>query len=179
MVNKMADALFAILLLIYLCMGSGSKWPMNGPRPCAYACAYVDPVFTSQSYDISISTSSRRTNLSIFLVLILMSTQFSLAIHMCLCLCLCASENQGLLQTANRGLRIAISQYPSAHIWDLDSRVVARGCHVCFHLSTQFYFSCEIVFKKNLIIDQRKSSKKQHFLSNVELWCFWVQKNSR
>ena len=25
---------------------------MIGPRPCAYACAYVDPVFTSQSYDI-------------------------------------------------------------------------------------------------------------------------------
>ena len=22
---------------------------MIGPRPCAYACAYVDPVFTSQS----------------------------------------------------------------------------------------------------------------------------------
>ena len=43
---------------------------MIGPRPCAYACAYVDPVFTSQSYNISIST--RRTNLSIFLVLMLM-----------------------------------------------------------------------------------------------------------
>ena len=132
-------------------MGSGSKWPMNGPRPCAYACAFVGPVFTSQSYDISISTRTRRTNLSVFLVLLLtlMSTHFSLAIHMCLCLslglclclCLCASENQGLLQTANRGLRLAISQYPSAHIWDLDSRVVARGCRVCFRLSTYFYFS--------------------------------------
>ena len=54
---------------------------MNGPRPCAYACAYVDPVFTGQSYDISISVSTRRTNLSVFLVLMLMfmSTQFSLA----------------------------------------------------------------------------------------------------
>ena len=50
---------------------------MIGPRPCTYACAYVDSVFTSQSYDISIST--RRTNLSVFLVLMLMSTQFSLA----------------------------------------------------------------------------------------------------
>ena len=164
-------------------MRSGSKWPMISPWPCAYACAYVDPVFTSQSYDISVSTSTRRTNLSVFpvlmLMLMLMSTQFSLAIHMCLCLCLCASENQGLLQTANRGLRLAISQYPSAHIWDLDSRVVARGCHVCFHLSTHFYLSWEIVFKKNLIINQRKSSKKQHFLSNVELWCFRMQKNFR
>ena len=54
---------------------------MIGPRPCSYACAYVDPVFTSQSYDISISISTRRTNLSVFLVLMLMlmSTQFSLA----------------------------------------------------------------------------------------------------
>jgi len=52
---------------------------MIGPRPCVYACAYVDPVFTSQSYDISISTSTRRTNLSVFLVPMLMSTEFSLA----------------------------------------------------------------------------------------------------
>ena len=37
---------------------------MIGPRLCAYACAYVDPVFTSQSYDISIS--ERRTNLAVF-----------------------------------------------------------------------------------------------------------------
>ena len=60
-------------------MRSGSKWPMIGPQPCAYACAYVDPVFTSQSYNIR--TSTRRTNLCVFLVLMLMlmSTQFSLA----------------------------------------------------------------------------------------------------
>ena len=88
----------------YVCLRSGSKWPMIGPRPCAYACAYVDPVFTCQSYDISISTSTRWTNLSIFLVLMLMlmSTQFSLAYthvlgFLWLCLCLCASENQALV----------------------------------------------------------------------------------
>ena len=54
---------------------------MIGQRPCAYSCAYVDPVFTSQSYDISITISTRGTNLSVFLVfmLMLMSTQFSLA----------------------------------------------------------------------------------------------------
>ena len=57
---------------------------MNGPRPCASACAYVDPVFTSQSYDISISTSVRRKNLSAFLPLMLMLTQFSLA-YTCAC----------------------------------------------------------------------------------------------
>ena len=54
---------------------------MIGPRPCVYACAYVAPVFTSESYDISITISTRGTNLSVLLVLILMlmSTQFSLA----------------------------------------------------------------------------------------------------
>ena len=54
---------------------------MIGPRPCAYAYPWVDPVFISQSYDISISTNTRRANLSVFLVLLLllMSTQFSLA----------------------------------------------------------------------------------------------------
>ena len=54
---------------------------MIGPRPCVYACVYVAPVFTSESYDISITISTRRTNLSVLLVLILMlmSTQFSLA----------------------------------------------------------------------------------------------------
>ena len=56
-------------------MRSGSKRPMIGPRPCAYACVYRDPVFTSRSYDIIISTRIRRTNLSVFLVLMLMSTQ--------------------------------------------------------------------------------------------------------
>ena len=83
----------------YVRMRSGSKWPMIGPRPCAYACAYVDPVFTGQSYDINISTRTRRTNLSVFLVLTLMSTQFSL-VYTCasaLCLCLCAYGNQALV----------------------------------------------------------------------------------
>ena len=65
-------------------MRSGSKWPMIGPQPYAYA----DPVFSSQSYDISISTSRRRMNLSVFfvLMLMLMSTQFSLA-YTCACAC--------------------------------------------------------------------------------------------
>ena len=53
-------------------MRSGSKWPMIGPRQSAYACANnVDPVFTSQSYDISITISTRRMNLSVFLMLML------------------------------------------------------------------------------------------------------------
>ena len=97
MINKMADEASAILLLI--CSHEvWVKWPTIGPRPCAYACAYVDPVFTCQSYDMGISTSTRRTNLSVFLVLMLMlyvDPVFT-CLHMCLrlCLCLCASENQ-------------------------------------------------------------------------------------
>ena len=85
MINKMANALSAILLLI-CSLRSGSKWPMIGPQPYAYACAYVDPVFTSQSYNISMSTSTKKTNLSVFLVLmlLLMLTQFSLA-YTCAC----------------------------------------------------------------------------------------------
>ena len=82
MINKMADEASTISLLIC----SHEVWVKvthdwsTVPRPFAYACAYVDPVFPCQSYDISISTSTRRTNLSVFLVLILMlmSTQFSL-----------------------------------------------------------------------------------------------------
>ena len=81
-------------------MRSGSKWPMNGPRTCGYACAYVNPtVFTSQSYDTStsISISTRRTNMPVFLglMLILMSTQFSLA-YSCACAYACALVKPGL-----------------------------------------------------------------------------------
>ena len=85
MIDKMANEASAILLLICL----HEVWIIvayDGPRPCAYACVYVDPVFTNQSYDlsISISISTRRTNLSVFLVLMLMSTQFSL-VSTCAC----------------------------------------------------------------------------------------------
>ena len=43
-------------------MSSGSKCPKIGPGLCAYACAYVDPVLTSQSYDISIGTKHVRSS---------------------------------------------------------------------------------------------------------------------
>ena len=100
MINKMANALSAILLLI-CSLRSGSKWPMIGPQPCAYACAYVDPVFTSQSYNISMSTSTKKNELVRF------SCSYAYAhvdpvftgLHMCLCLCLCTSENQALEST--------------------------------------------------------------------------------
>ena len=53
---------------------------MIGPRPCAYACVYLDP-----------------PNLSVFLVLMLMSTQPSSLAYRCACAyayAYCASENQ-------------------------------------------------------------------------------------
>ena len=55
---------------------------MIGPGPRSYVYAYVDPVFTSQRYDISISINAREERTCPFflwLLLILMSTQFSLA----------------------------------------------------------------------------------------------------
>ena len=69
---------------------------MIGPQPCAHACAYVDPVFTSGSYNISMST--RRINLSIFLMLMfmLMSTQFSLA-YTCACAYALVKTSDGVL----------------------------------------------------------------------------------
>ena len=91
---------------------------MIGPRPCAYACAYVDPVFTSQSYDVSISTSTKNELVRfscvyayayvdpVFTCLHICDyayvDQFSLAYTcgLCLCLCLCASENQSLALTS-------------------------------------------------------------------------------
>ena len=84
-------------------MRSGSKSPMIGPQPCAYyACAYVEPVFTSQNYGISISISTRTTNLSVFLALIVMPTQFSLAYT---CVCACAYDYAyALVKTSLKGL---------------------------------------------------------------------------
>ena len=76
----MADKALAILLLIC----SHEVWvkvTSDWSTAYAYACAYVDLLFTSQSYDIGISTITRRTNSPVFLVLMLMLTQFSLFTH--------------------------------------------------------------------------------------------------
>ena len=69
-------------------MRSGSKSPMIGPQPCAYACVYRDPVFTSQSYDISVSRTQEERTCPFFFCLMLMSTQFSPA-YICACACAC------------------------------------------------------------------------------------------
>ena len=73
---------------------------MIGPRPCAYACAYVDPVFTSQSYDINTSTSKNElVRFSFSYAHAYVAVVFT-CLHMCfcVCLCLCASEKRGLIQ---------------------------------------------------------------------------------
>ena len=49
MINKMADEVSAILLFICLYEVRVKVTYNIGPWPYAYACAYVDPVFTSQS----------------------------------------------------------------------------------------------------------------------------------
>ena len=36
---------------------------MIGPRPCAYAYANANPIFTSQSYDLSIKHKNKENNL--------------------------------------------------------------------------------------------------------------------
>ena len=85
MINKMADASSAILLMIC----SHKVWVKvtydwsTALCICLYLCR---PVFTSQSYDISFSTSTRRTTLAVFLVLMLMLmlTCFPLS-YTCVC----------------------------------------------------------------------------------------------
>ena len=68
---------------------------MIGPWPCAYACAYVDPVFTSQSYDI-IKHKCKKNVLARFSCAYTYAhvDPVSFALQMCLCLCLRAKENQ-------------------------------------------------------------------------------------
>ena len=63
-------------------LGQSHLWLVHGL--VLMLVQYVDPVFTSQSYDISISTNTRRTNftMSVFLV----DPVFTW-LHMCLCLC--------------------------------------------------------------------------------------------
>ena len=115
MINKMTDVASAILLLIC----SHEVW-------VKVTYAYVHPVFTSQSYDISISTSTRRANLSVFLANMLMSTQFSLAYT---CACACAYDHAyALVKTSLQGLmdfkrhRCAFSIHQNEQRASLDSR---------------------------------------------------------
>ena len=66
---------------------------------------------------------------------------------------------------ANDKLRFAVmvSCYLSALIWNLS---FARGCHVCFHLSTYFYFSWEIVFKITFFWNRIRQSLSNRVLKS-------------
>ena len=60
MINKMADEVFTVLLFICspeVWVKVTYDWPTA--LACAYPYAYVDPIFTSQSCNISISTSTK------------------------------------------------------------------------------------------------------------------------
>ena len=83
--------------------------------------------------------------------------------------------------STNCGLRLRVSRYLFAHIWDLRLAGAACGGHVCCHSSTYFYIAEKLssklrFLKLNSIINKRKSSRKSYFFSNVGLWCFRVQR---
>ena len=109
-------------------MKSGSKRPMIGPRPCTYACAYINPVFTGQSYDINISTSTRRMNLSVFfvLMLMLMSTQFSLA-YTCACACACACAYVYVCALVKTRLKISNFRVNTTSRWVIKQLRISFG----------------------------------------------------
>ena len=128
MIDKMANEASAILLLICL----HEVWIIvayDGPRPCAYACVYVDPVFTNQSYDLSMRISTRRTNLSVFLVLMLMSPQFSL-VSTCACAYAYAYAlvKTRLYKRSGPILRLAFTKnvHPRAFVWIINERQKAN-----------------------------------------------------
>ena len=62
---------------------------MIGPGPRSYACAYVNPVLTSQRFDISISINTREERTCPFflwlLLLYLCRPSFRLLKHDCAC----------------------------------------------------------------------------------------------
>ena len=92
MINKMADEASAILLLICshdVCV----KVAYDGSTALCPCCAYVDPVFTCQSYDMSISTSTRRTNFRFFIFQYIFFSNMNMVIRSSnSSFCLCTEE---------------------------------------------------------------------------------------
>ena len=147
---------------------------MIGPRPCAYACAYVDPVFTSQSYDISIITSTR-TNLFVYTVLMLMSTQSSLA-YTCACAYAytCALVKNRLKQRRRRRqrerrksnrFRLAKQQ--------LCTFIKLLCTFLCRHCTTTTWKCLISRFVENA------NTRQQLYFSFAELWYSLLEFNSR
>ena len=155
-------------------MRSGSKWPMIGPLPCAYACAYVDPVFTSQSYDISISTSTR-TNLFVYTVLMLMSTQSSLAYtSACAYVYTCALVKNRLKQRRRRRQR---ERQKSKWF-----RLTKQQLCTCINLFCKFLCRhCTTTTWKCLIsrFVENANTRQQLYFSFAELWYSLLEFNSR
>ena len=77
-------------------------------------CAYVDPVFTSQSYDISLSISTRRMDLIFPFFLYLCLCLVFTCLHMCLCFCFCASLNPAL-----GAIKLNKKNYLQATTWQI------------------------------------------------------------
>ena len=172
MINKMVDEASAILLLLFR-MRSGSKWLMIGPLPCAYACAYVDPVFTSQSYDISIST--RITNLSVFLVLMLMSTQSSLA-YTCACAYAyaCAPVKNRLKQRQRRRQRERQKSNRFRLAKQQFCTYITLFCTFLCHHCTTTTWKCQI---SRLV--ENAITRQQLYFCFTEIWYSLLEFNSR
>ena len=152
-------------------MRSESKWPMIGPLPYAY----VDPIFTSQSYYISISTSTRRTNFSVFLVLmlILMSTQSPLA-YTWACAYACALVKTRLKQRRRRrqrerqkSNRFRLAKQPLCTCIKLLCTFLCRHC-------TTTTWKCQI---SRLV--ENAITRQQLYFCFTEIWYSLLEFNSR
>ena len=147
---------------------------MIGPLPCAYACAYVDPVFTSQSYDISIITSTR-TNLFVYTVLMLMSTQSSLAYtSACAYAYTCALVKNRLKQRRRRRQR---ERQKSTRF-----RLAKQQLCTCIKLLCTFPCRhCTTTTWKCLIsrFVENANTRQQLYFSFAELWYSLLEFNSR
>ena len=147
---------------------------MIGPLPCAYACAYVDLVFTSQSYDISIITSTR-TNLFVYTVLMLMSTQSSLAYtSACAYVYTCALVKNRLKQRRRRRQR---ERQKSNRF-----RLAKQQLCTCITLFCTFLCRhCTTTTWKCLIsrFVENANTRQQLYFSFAELWYSLLEFNSR
>ena len=79
---------------------------MIGPRPWAYACAYVDPIFTIKH------KHNKNELVRLSSCLYLCPRSVHLLTHvLVLCLCLCASKNQALVgqHCTTRVIRVKIA----------------------------------------------------------------------
>ena len=145
---------------------------MIGQLPCAYACAYVDPVFTSQSYDISRSRSTW-TNLSVFLMLMLLSTQSSLA-YTCAYAYACALVTNRLKQRRRRRQR---ERRKSNRF-----RLAKKQLCTCITLLCTFLCRhCTTTTWKCLIsrFVENANTRQQLYFSFAKLWYSLSEFNSR